>query len=417
MKSWKNGGSMVLGWLERYTKTDMVYLAHGSFWLGIGQVVSSGAVFLTSIAFANLLAPDVFGFYKYILSIASLLSITTLSGMDSAVAQSVARGFEGTLVPGVMTKMKWGVLGTGLSLLVAIYYYTQGNFTLSIAFCTVGLFMPFAESFDMYNSFLVGKRLFQIQTYYNMVKKIIALVAIVGTLFLTHNLYIILFVYFISIVIPNLFLYYRTIKLHQKNNEVDPMAIGYGKHLSAIYIIGTVLEQIDKVLVFHYVGAADLAVYALAVAPTDQIKGLLKNLNSLAFPQFAKRTSDEIRKTIWRKLFILSVVVTLLVLLYIILAPYLFALFFPKYLASVHYSQILSISLVPVIAAGFIETILGSKKATKELYKYNLYSNLINTIILFPLVYYYGIWGAVISRMTTRFFIMGLGSILLKKIS
>ena len=166
MDKLKNGVFNSLKWLERYTKTDMIYLARGGFWLGISQFISTLSAFLTSIAFANLLAPDVFGIYKYILSINALLLITTLSGMDSAVTQSVARGFDNTLRIGVKTKMKWGLIGSVISFGLSLYYFLQGNMALTIGFGITGIFVPFSESFDMYNSLLWGKKLFDTQTKY-----------------------------------------------------------------------------------------------------------------------------------------------------------------------------------------------------------------------------------------------------------
>jgi O-antigen/teichoic acid export membrane protein len=393
-----------LKWLEKYTKTDMMYLAKGGFWLGLGQFVSSGSAFLMSVAFANLLSPESYGLYKFVLSINALILITTLAGMDSAITQAVARGYEGTLDVGVKAKMRWGLLGTLISFCVAAYYYAQGNMILTICFAIVGLFAPFTESLDAYNSLLWGKKLFSVQAKYNVINIVVILVTTTTTLFLTKNLYIILLAYFLALTIPNIFFLKRTRQLYKENDAVDPAATKYGKHLSVMYVISLVLAQLDKVLVFHYVGAADLAVYSLAVAPTDQIKGLLKNVNSLAIPKFSERTATDIKKNVWHKIWILMLGVSVLVCAYILLTPLFFHIFFPKYVASIRYSQALALSIIPVVVAGFLYTILESQKATKELYQYNIYSNIVNIIILFPLVYYYGIWGAIITRIVSRTF-------------
>ena len=404
MERLKNRSIEALRSLEKYTKTDMVYLAKGGFWLGIGQFVATGSAFIISIAFANLTSPETYGLYKYILSINSLLLITTLSGMDSAITQSVARGFDGTLKPAIKEKIKWGAIGSIISLGISIYYFIQGNMILTLAFSITAVFTPFTESFDMYNSLLWGKKLFDTQTKYNIIKKCIALVLIVSTLFLTKNIYFILLAYFISITIPNIFIYFIIKNKYQVNQSIDPNAIKYGKNLSFIYIITLILGELDKILVFHYVGAINLAIYSLAVAPNDQIKGLLKNVNSLAMPQFSKRSISEIKNSIWHKVLILGLSITGIVIIYILLAPMLFKTFFPKYLVSIPYSQILSLSLIPVVISGFLYTILEAQKAEKQLYQYNIYNNIFSLIILFPLVYFYGIWGAIFSRLTSRIF-------------
>lgn len=391
-----------LRFTEKYTKTDMLYLFKGGFWLSTGQFVSSASALITSIVFANLLAPEIFGIYKYIISIMGLLAITTLAGMDSAITQAVSRGFEGTLVPAIKTKMKWGLLGSGFSILIAIYYYIAGNTTISLSFAVVALFMPFIESFDMYNSLLLGKKYFHTQTIYNSIKKIISLIAIILTVWLSKNIYLILFVYLSSIILPNLYFLLKTVRSYKKNENIDKDAIPYGKRLSAIYILSLITTELDKILVFQYVGPVYLVIYSLASAPIDQIKGLLKNVNSLAISQFSQKTLEEIKKNIWNKVRLLAIGTSIIISIYIILAPLFFSLFFPRYISAVPYSQVLAVSLIPIVLAGFIYTALEAQKAQDELYKYNTYSNIMSIVILLPLVYYFGIWGAVLARLLTR---------------
>lgn len=406
----------LLRWTEKYIQTDMVYIASGGFWLGLGQFISSLSAFLTSIAFANLLLPETFGLYKYILSINSLLLITTLSGMDSAVTQSTARGFEGTLSPAVKEKMKWGVLGSVGLFVISLYYYLNGSNVLAIAFSVCAFFTPFIESFDMYNSLLWGKKLFGPQTKYNVAKKLVALSVIIATLFLTKNLYLILLAYFLGTLLPNIFFYERTKTNYQSNDNVDPDGVKYGKHLSVAYVISTILSELDKILLFHYVGAANLAVYSFATAPNDQIKGMFKNVNSLAMPKFSERTGEEIKSRIWHKVIIMTLIISSIVLCYILLSPYLFRIFFPKYLPSIFYSQLLSVSLIPAVIAGFLYTTLESQKAKKEIYKFNLYTNSLGIIVLFLFIYYFGILGAIISRIISRAFSCLYSIILLRRL-
>ncbi len=417
MKNLRESSVKGLRFLERYTKTDMVYLAKGGFWLGLGQVVSTGSAFLMSVAFANLLSPETYGIYKFVLSINSLILITTLTGMDSAVTQAVSRGYEGTIDPGFKAKMKWGVIGSIISFIIAVYYYTQGNVILAISFCVVSLFVPFTESTDIYNSLLWGKKLFNIQAKYNVINVLIILIVTTATLFFTHNLCWILIAYLLSLTIPNIFFLWKSKKTYQTNDNIDPEAIKYGKHLSGINIINLILTQLDKVLVFHYLGATNLAIYSLAIAPTDQLKGLLKNLNALAMPKFSKRTSQEIKSNIWNKTSALAFGTTLIVLLYIFFAPLLYRIFFPKYLSSIPYSQVMAVSVIFGVLAGLTYTILESQKATKELYKFNVFNNSISLISLFPLIYFYGMWGAVLSRLLTRIITYIYSIYLIKKLN
>lgn len=405
----------LLRWSERYTKTDMLYLAKGGSWLFIGQVVSTLSVFITSIAFANLLPPDVYGIYKYVLSITSILAITTLTGMDSAVTQAVARGYDGSLSQAFRTKLKWGTLGTVASLFIALYYYTQGNLVLALSFCIVAIFTPFNESFDLYNSFLFGKKDFGTQAKYGVLSKILIVSSIVTTLFLTNNIWIILSVYFMSLFLPSAFFLIKTLRKQKENNNIDKDTVSYGKHLSLIGIIGLIAMELDKILIFQNIGATELAIFVLAVAPVDQLKGIMKNLNSLALPKLANQKGEDIKKSINHKILILALITGGIVLVYILLAPIFFKLFFPKYLSSVIYSQILSISLIGAVISSFLYTVLESQKAKEQLYKFNIYGNLFTIILLFPLVLAFGIWGAISARIISRYILATISYKLVKK--
>ncbi len=52
-------------------------------------------------------------------------------------------------------------------------------------------------------------------------------------------------------------------------------------------LINALAGQLDKIITYHYLGASELAIYSFAVAMPEQIKGIFKNLNTLAFPKFS----------------------------------------------------------------------------------------------------------------------------------
>ena len=85
----------ILRWSERYTRTDMVYLAKGGFWTGVKRVFGIPLGIGLSIALANLLTPEDFGVYKFVLAFAGIITAFSLTGMSTAVMQAVAQGYEG----------------------------------------------------------------------------------------------------------------------------------------------------------------------------------------------------------------------------------------------------------------------------------------------------------------------------------
>ena len=151
---------------ERIFKTDMVYLASGSFWLGFSQIVISLSSFFLAIAFAHFVSKEAYGEYKYVLSIIGILSTLTLTGLGTAVVRSVSRGFEGSMNYAFWQNIKWSALFFFGFLVVAIYYFSQGNSSLGAGILIVGSLSPFLKSTNFYNSFLSAKKDFRHSAIY-----------------------------------------------------------------------------------------------------------------------------------------------------------------------------------------------------------------------------------------------------------
>lgn len=400
---------------EQKFKTDVRYLLSGGFWLGMGQVFSMLGTLAVSIAFANLMSKDAYGIYKYVLSIIGTLSIASLSGIDTAIAQAIARNYEGTFIPGLRKKIIWGLGGAMIGFIIGIYYFIQANTLLGYAIIIGCLFFPFMNAFSLYNGILNGRKLFKTYSFYNVIIQLLASAFLILALFLTHNVLIVLGVYFLANTLLNLMFLTIALKRFPLNDNQDPETIPFGMHLSAMEIINTVSNQLDKILVFQFLGAAQLAIYTIAVAPTEQLKGLLKNVNFLALPKFATRTKEEIKNGINQKLINFAMLISLMVGVYIIIAPFFFRLFFPQYLESIPYSQVIAISVVTAILAAFLSTAMRAQASKRELYKFNIYSNISNIVLLFFGVYFYGLWGVIFARVINRLFLLVLSYRLIKK--
>ena len=127
-----------------------------------------------------------------------------------------------------------------------------------------------------------------------------------------------------------------------------------------------------------------------------------KNIYTLALPKFAQSNYKENRRSILIKMLKLSLVVLPIIIIYILVAPYIFTWFFPQYLDSIFYSQIFSISLL-TLPNVFPVAFLQSQKAQKKLYQYSIVSPIIQIITLFILIYFFDLMGIVMARILNRF--------------
>lgn len=389
---------------EKIFKTDMVYLAHGGFWLVLGQVVQMASGLAVSVVFANLVSKEVYGTYQFIMSMAAIMSGLTLTGMNTALTRAVARGSEGALRYAFRTEIAWssGVVFAGAAL--GIYYFTQGNITLALSFIIVGALSPFLGAFGLTQSYFFGKKLFKENVLLGIGRRLVPIACIITTLFLTQNLLVIVFVYFASNTLSAGLLYYLVVKRYNLPCTENKEMVNYSKHLSFLKTFTDVfVSQADDVLIFHFLGAAPVATYVLAQLPVTNIEVLFKLLLSLALPKHSVSTLAELKRTLPRKVNILLAGTVVIVIAYILLVPFLFKIFFPQYLESIIFSQVLALTLLskPRSLYGQVFT---AQKMKRELYILNLSPGILRLILLVILLPLYGIWGAIYSVLGTHIY-------------
>jgi len=378
---------------QKYTGTDNVYLARGGFWLTLGQVALMAASFLVAVAFANLLDPVIYGNYKYVLSLIGLLGVFSFPGVRAAITQAVANGLEGSYYTGFRIQLKLSILGSLVAIAGAIYYWVRGNEFLPIPLLLTAIFFPLMEASQISLCFLSGKKMFNVQARYTIINQIFIVVVTLGTLFLTKNLLWLVVAYLISRTTLN-YIFYLVIKIKFKpNKSEDPKTINFGLHLSLMGVIGQIAAYIDKTLIFTFIGSGQLAVYSFATLAPEQLQNIMGNISTLALPKLVSRSREDIKKTIMKKVLKLSLLTGLVIVLYVIAAPYIYRIFFPQYMASVPYSQVFMVSLI-AIPISLLGTAFQAKMMKRELYltKSKAFVRLGLFAILIPL---YGIWGAI----------------------
>ncbi len=400
---------------EKYTRTDNVYLVKGGFWLTFKQIGGFVIAWVLAMVWARFVPKEIYGKYKFIMSVAGFLAIFSLPGMNTALIRAVARGFEKTVKQIVKTKFRWSILSLGAGISLALYYWFQHNQILAISFLIVGIFSPLVNSFAVYGDYLAGKKRFDLQTKYGLLKNLLLASAMIVGILLTKNVIYLILIYFLSQTILTIFFYLFIFKKLPPKGEIDQKSITYGKHLSLSFVLGEIATYIDKVLVFHFLGATELAIYSFATLVPNQIRGLNKTFGKLALPKFSIRDTKEIKRNLWSKIIRMELFLIITVGLYIISAGLIFKLFFPAYLDSVLYSKIYSLSLLNGIVI-LPQNIVFAKAKTRVIYKYSLFNNSIQILTIFISLYYFGLLGLIVGNIIYKTIITGASFFMLREI-
>ncbi len=386
---------------EKYTKTDMVYLVKTGFWVNLNFIITSVLAVLLSVAFANFLSPETYGTYQYLLSLSALASALMLGGMTNAVTQAVARGYEGALRTSVRAQLQWAVVPGILSIAGAIYYFLHSNNEIGIGLVCIAFLTPLVNTFSTYAAFLNGKKEFKKGFQFNLIITITYYVSIFIAIIFLKNAPLLLLVNIGVNTIATAYVYWKTLKSYRPNDSVDPETIPYGKHLSVINAFGTILTQLDSILVFHFLGPINLAVYSFATMIPEKASGFFNFIGVASLPKFSNQTHASIKENILPKLARVAVFASLATIAYILCAPYLFHLLFPRYMNTVWYTQVYAVIIVLLAVLNMITTALIAKQLKRELYIVGLLNPLLLVFLQIPLLLSYGILGMLFARILT----------------
>ena len=383
---------------EKYTKTDMLYLFKGGFWLSIFQFMTSISALVVSIVFANYVSVDVYGMYKYVVSVSVFIGSFSLLGLGTTVIQMTARGEEGSFKMAIKQNIKWSWPLFLIAISGSIYYFFNQNPLLGWSLFAIGVVSPILNSSTIYASFLYGKKDFSTTSLFAGSVNILTSITVILLIITTKNALFIFLGFLISNTLFNIVATILTFKKHKPNKEATSAELKkFSLHQSFYSLLGTASSQIDKILLFQLLGSKELAIYSFAIAIPEQIRGLFKNFSGLALPNFANRTLAEIRQTIVRKILTFMIPLFIISIIYIILAPFVFRYIFPRYADSLPYSQIFALFIFSALASVPI-TAMQAKMQNGRLYIFSIISNILQIIADIVLIKMFGIWGAVASE-------------------
>ncbi|MGB9743302.1 MAG: oligosaccharide flippase family protein [Minisyncoccales bacterium] len=390
-----------LKWTEKYAGTDMIYLAQGGFWLTFGKIFEIILGLGLMIVFARFLPKEVFGAYQYILSLTAIIGIFSMSGINTALIRTVAKGNERMFWPCFVVRLKWAFLGSLTALLIAGWYGWQQNWQLALCFLIVAIFLPFINSLTIFLVFWQGKKRFDLQNKYFIFYNLLGAGLLILTILLTKNLVLIVFTYFFAFTLAGAIFFFLT-KKEATAGEIEKETIPYGQHLTAMSVIGSLAAYLDKVILWQLVGPIAVAIYTFAERPILKLQELLP-ISSLALPKLSERNVREIKKRLLEKFFKLFLLAAGLILIYISLCPYLFKLLFPAYLNSVFYSQTLALILI-FSPFYLLSAALTAEMRKKELYILNFVTPTLKILLLLTLIPLLGIWGIIYANLTANLF-------------
>lgn len=388
--------------IQPILKTDVRYLLRGGIYLGLGQTLVSLSSLLLTLCLVRILDQAEYGMYSYILSLAGIVGIFTHSGMDPAITQAVARGSNRAVVFGFFEKIKWSIPVSVIALIVGVYYLFKENTILGVSIVVIGLTTPLFAASSLYGSYWNGKKQFKKLAFDNVFRNISLTLSILLAAYITHDvLYTALTYFIVNTLISGVRFFILVRRIPQEEAPDHAQALHFGKHMSIMDIIGNMSTYLDKIIVFQFLGATPLALYALAIAPIKQMSSVTRIIRTLVFPKFSTRSAKELKELMRHKIFVFFLTLVVITILYCIFAELFFTTLFPEYHDAVRYSQALALSLLFMPSVLHLEALTALNRK-RELYITNITKTVVRITLLIILVPLYGVWGAILTYLLSQ---------------
>jgi O-antigen/teichoic acid export membrane protein len=297
--------------------------------------------------------------------------------------------------------MRWALLGSLAAIVTAAYYFQSGNKVVAVALLFAAVFIPVMEPFGVFNAVLVGKRDFKLSSLLGMAGQIAAAGALVIALFTTNNPVIIFVVYCGAWTATRYVSLQLTLKKFPPNQKREEGAVSYALHSTAINAFSILISSLDAILVYHYLGANELALYTFAMAPVSHARAILNAPIALAVPKLAGQSTTNVRRMVAERtsaLFLLGIALTIACC--VVAAPF-YHVFFPQYVDAIPYSLLFSGTILLQVGNSFVAAAVNSRVTLipkSVLYLLNI-PGIVTAVSALVLIQRFGLWGAMSGQL------------------
>lgn len=377
-------------------------------------LLSIGASFLLMLAFANLLEPKQLGVYQYIISVASIIASFSLTGINNGIVRALGKK-DFDFLNRVLRLSFYGFIpAIFLTVAVSSYYWWHGNFYLSAGIFLSSILALFIQLQSRYNYIYIAIEEFKTSNYLFKASALGPIIILIPSLFFTQNPAILAILYFgSSVIFSALVIWY--FKMPRKIGQLlagtkttkrsGESYTEFSIHQSVITLLNSASVHADKIIIFQMLGAPATAAYFIAVSISDRIRGIFKQFEPYLFSKFSKYSKSTTQQTLSFKFLIMLIGFFPIYIGYLLLTPYFFAFFLPKY------TEITSLALLYGLTiftgANMIhQSFLKAHGSTKILYLLSLLNIIIRVSCITIGAALYGLQGAVSGVIVSSFIVM-----------
>lgn len=382
---------------------DANYFTWGALYTGLQQIVGAICGLLVTYILGNYVSKTIFGEYNLVISTLSLITFLSLPGIDTALVQSVGRGFDLSFPQAVSLKIKFSLLGSLALVGFAIFYFLSQKAVISTGLLFVAFIYPLLYSFSLTSAFLTAKRKFNILTILSSFSSVAFLVITVISVLISPTVLGLTIGYTAGLIIPAGFSYIFSLRYVNTHSTADPGLVSYSSFLTLLSILPWISSYLGQIILGNIIGAQSLAIFTIA---NSFLASVQKNFIIFYKPITAKLANQSTREQLAtiqiHGLKFIGLGIMLAIILWIS-TPILINIFFPQYKEALNYAQLLSLALIPLPITWVLSDIMiYQKRKSIQLFASTL-PHILKIFLFFVLIPRLGILGLVLVTLIDRY--------------
>lgn len=306
------------------------------------RVVEKLTGFVVTIFLFRMLEKEQVAEYGFIQTVVAICSVFGIQEFQNTISQSVARGHPGTYRQAVPLAFKWSLAGAAIVAGFGAWYFWFGKIQLGFGLLIAAALFPAFQALSQWKGVYLGEKNFTRFTVAEASNAIVKAVLIVAVLFaFPGSMLAPVLVFFAVPAAQNL---RQTLMCHRRipaHAAVEEGAIVYGLRANRYSAIGTVADNLDRILIFTLLSPPLLAIFMAAEKFAELLQSVAQDLGAVLAPKFS--TIERYTRRLDDTLKLVSLAMGIFIILFAIFAlPSFFVLVFgPGYRESVLYAQLL----------------------------------------------------------------------------
>ena len=393
--------------IESYLPSQYKEIVEHFSYVSVLRLAQQLISFVSFFFIVKYVPQEIVGHYHFVLSVVALVSITSLPGMRTAVVQAMARGQAGFFKVATRYCFLGSSLGSAILLVIAAYHYIWLNdFIMAVAFVIAACLNPAAKGFMLWKTSYAGEERFKMLSVLNTVGTLItSSFLMLSVLFYTDSHVVLLAIALIVPALQNLILTAYEFQRHKSSTEAEDDLRVYGIKSSKYHILPVIAGEIDRISIYSFISASELALYNVAMKIPEIFKTLIRNLGTVIMPKLARMPSYSQKLNRYFTMVSTVLLVLIVIFSFTILDEIFYWLTPPEYHSALIYAQALLFTFA-VGNYGFLKgRYIYAQKNIESNKKISIASNIIKITLMPVMVFFFQVWGAIFTIFAQRLFV------------